>query len=327
VNSRRSFLTTATAVFLATPFTTRAQQTAKAPRVSYLAVGSPSPRTQSYFDALRQGLRELGYVEGQNVVIEDRWVNAEQLPDVAAELVRRRPDVLVAQGNAVVAALKQATQIVPIVAAAFGDPVGAGFVASLAKPGGNITGFSTSSEEMNVKWLELLKETIPRLSRVGVLWPVSEVNSHVFRKAMESAARTLAIKVSFVEVGGRDDITHAFATFSRARAGAFIASPGAATGAHRRLILDLAATNRLPGIYPWTVFVEDGGLMCYGPDLRAMLRRSAVYVDKVLKGAKPADLPVEQPTRFQLLINLRTAKALGLTVPPSLLLRADEVLQ
>jgi putative ABC transport system substrate-binding protein len=334
--SRRTFLAAVVAGSSPplVPPAVSAQTTGKVARIRYVGVGNvgvPSPRDEAgrraYLEALRQGLRDLGYLEGQTILIEDTWVDIQRLPVVAEELVRSKPDVLVAQGNAVVAALQHATTTIPIVAAAFGDPVGSGFVASFARPGGNITGFSTSSEEMNTKWLEFLKETVPRLSRVGILWNTTERNWAALQPGMEGAAQKLALTLQLVEVGRSDDITRAFTAFTRGHVGAFITWPGIVTGAHRRLILDLASTNRLPGMHPWTVFVEDGGLMCYGPDLREMLHRSAYLVDKILKGARPAVLPVEQPNKFHLVINLKTAKALGLTIPPSLLLRADQVIE
>jgi ABC-type uncharacterized transport system substrate-binding protein len=307
------------------PLAAQGQQAGSVPRVVYLAL--PGSQAQLDLDALRQGLRELGYAEGQNIIIEVRWVNAkvERLPDVAAELVRRRPNVIVSEGNAVVAALKQATQTIPIVAAVFGNPVESGLVASLAKPGGNITGLSTASEEMSAKWLQLLKETVPNLSRVAVLWVPGRHRAH--RQRIEGAAQTLGVTAQFLEVGGRDDVTRAFAALTRGRTGGLLVVPDNVTVALQRLIVDLATKNRLPGIYPFPAFVEDGGLMSYGANTTDMVRRAAIYVDKILKGAKPADLPVEQPTKFELVVNLKTAKALGLTIPPSVLGRADQVIE
>jgi len=327
IDRRRVLAVTLAFALLAAPFATEAQQTGSVPRVGYLAVSPPGSQAEPGLDAFRQGLRELGYVEGQNIIIEVRWVDekVERLPDVAAELVRRRPSVIVSQGNAVVAALKQATQTIPIVAAVFGNPLGSGLVASLARPGGNITGLSTATEEMNAKWLQLLKETVPSLSRVAVLWVPGRHRAH--RQRIEGAAQTLGVTAQFLEVGGRDEVTRAFAALTRGRNGALIVVPDNVTVAHRRLIVDLAAKNRLPGMYPFPAFVVDGGLMSYGANTTDMVRRSATYVDKILKGAKPADLPVEQPTKFWLVINLKTAKALGLTIPPSVLQRADEVIQ
>jgi putative ABC transport system substrate-binding protein len=329
VTTRRAFIGTLAGGLLAAPLAAEAQQRGKVPRVGYLAGSRSDSQAQRRLDAFRQGLRELGYVEGQNITIEERWADekVERLPNLAAELVQRTPDVIVSSGNAAVAALKQATQTIPIVVGVFGDPVGSGFIASLARPGGNITGLSNNAEEMNPKWLELLKEVVPRLSRVAVLWGPSTPSHHIIRQGIESTGQTLGVTAQFLEVGGRDDVTRAFAALTRARAGALIALPQAETNAHRRLIMDLAAKNRLPGMYPFRNFVEEGGLMSYGPNTLDMFRRAATYVDKILKGAKPADLPVEQPTKFELVINLKTAKALGLTIPPSLLQRADEVIQ
>ena len=326
---RREFIGTLAGGLVAAPLAAEAQQRGKVPRVGYLAGSRSDSQAERRLDAFRQGLRELGYVEGQNIIIEERWADekVERLPNLAAELVQRTPDVIVSSGNAAVAALKQATQTIPIVVGVFGDPVGSGFIASLARPGGNITGLSNNAEEMNPKWLELLKEAVPRLSRVAVLWGPSTPSHHIIRQGIESTGQTLGVTAQFLEVGGRDDVTRAFIALTRARAGALIALPQAETNAHRRLIMDLAAKNRLPGMYPFRNFVEEGGLMSYGPNTLDMFRRAATYVDKILKGAKPADLPVEQPTKFELVINLKTAKALGLTIPPSLLQRADEVIQ
>ena len=327
IERRRVLAVTLAVAFLAAPLVVKAQPAGRVPRIGILGFSRPATAASNQVDPIRQGLRELGYVEGQNIIIEERWAGerVERLPNLAAELVRLRPDVIVSWGNASVAALKQATQTIPIVAASFGDPVVSGFVTSLARPGGNITGLSTASEDMSAKWLQLLKETVPNLSRVAVLWVPGRNRTH--RQGIERAAQALGVTSQFLEVGGRDDITRAFATLTKARAEAFIVMPDNVTAAHRRLIVELAATNRLAGMYPFPVFVEDGGLISYGADLVEMSRRSATYVDKILKGAKPADLPVEQPTKFRLVINLKTAKVLGLAIPQSLLLRTDEVIQ
>ena len=326
---RRIFLRGSIVALLSAPLAVRAQQPGRVYRVAYLSAAFPGPLALRGFDACRQALRELGYVEGQNIIIEARWADGkvERLHDLAAELVRRRPDVIVSQGNVAVGALKQATRDIPIVVVAFGDPVASGFIASLARPGANITGFSNDSEEMNTKWLELLKETVPTLSRVAILWTPSNQPHRRLRQGIESATQRLGVTTQFLAVEGRDDIPRAFTALTRARAGALIVLPGAAGGADVRLIVDLTVKNRLPAMYPFPVYAEEGGLMAYGPNTREMGRRAAGYVDKILKGAKPADLPVEQPTKFELVINLKTAKALGLTIPQSILLRADQVLE
>ena len=327
IDSRWMLAVTLALASISAPSATEAQQPGKVSRVGYLSLSAPGSQDRLRLDAFRQGLRELGYVEGQNIIVEVRGAGekVERLSELAAELVRLRPDVIVSAGNQSVAALKQATRTIPIVAAAFGDPVGSGFVASLARPGGNVTGLSTASEDTSAKWLQLLKETVPHLSRVAVLWVPERNRAH--RQGIESAARALGVTAQFLEVGGRADVTRAFGVLTEARADALIALLDNATIIHRQLIIDLAARKRLPSMFPFPVFVEDGGLMCYGPDLSDMSRRSATYVDKILRGAKPADLPVEQPTKFRLVINLKTAKAFGLAIPLSVLQRADEVIR
>jgi putative ABC transport system substrate-binding protein len=281
-------------------------------------------------EAFRQGLRDLGYVEGQNLVMEYRYMEgrAEQLPDLAAELVRLKVDVIVAGGTAAIRAAQHATRTIPIVMAVAYDPVGEGLVASLARPGGNITGLSWLGAELPGKRLEILKETVPQLSRLAVL---ANPANPAYKPAMHNltrAAQALGLQLQVVEVRRADDLDTAFAAISRAGADALIVQEDALlfSGLHGR-ITELAAKNRRPTMYGWRYYVDAGGLMSYGPSQSDMLRRAATYVDKILKGANPGDLPVEQPTKFELIINLKTAKALGLTMPPFLLFLADEVIQ
>lgn len=280
--------------------------------------------------ALDEGLRELGYVEGRNIVVERRFADGKQerLPALAAELVRLKVDVIVTGSNPVVAAVKQATTTIPVVMAISRDPVGAGFIASLARPGGNITGLSNDpTPEILGKNLELLKEAVPGVSRVAFLWNPVPPGAGTYRDVVESAARRLGVTFQSVEVRGRNEFEGAFAAMVRERAdGVVVAGDGVIAGARSQVVL-LAARNRLPAVYAQREFAEAGGLMSYGPNVADQFRRAATYVGKILKGAKPGDLPVEQATKFEFIINLKTAKALGLTIPQSVLIRADEVIQ
>jgi putative ABC transport system substrate-binding protein len=313
---------------LAAPHAAAAQQPPKIPRIGYLGAFTPSAGAP-LLEAFQQGLRELGSVEGRNIFIDYRWAEGtpDRLPALAAELIQLRVDVIVTQSNAAVAALQQATRTIPIVVAGMGDPVGSGFVASLARPGGNITGFSNQGEEFAGKWVELLREAVPKISRVAVL-AVSQAPSHrTYWAEMQAAAQALKVTPQRQEVAGPDEIEHAFASLIKGRPQGLIVLPHAVTIERRTQIVGLAAKNRLPGMYPFSLFVGAGGLMAYGTNLADLHRRAATYVDKILKGAKPADLPVQQPTRFELVINMKTAKALGLTFPQSILIRADQVIQ
>jgi putative ABC transport system substrate-binding protein len=300
------------------------QSADRIPRVGILRTGSPP---DPFVEAFRQGLRDLGYVEGQNVSLEYRWADGrdERLPRLAAELVRLRVDVIVAGGSQARVA-QRATTTIPIVMPVANDPVGEGLVASLARPGGNVTGLSFLSEELPGKWLELLREAFPGTSRVVVLWhPASEAGQ---LKVAEAAARSLGVHLQLLKVERTEDLQPAFAVAHRDRAEAVVTLSSPFFGAHRTRLVGLAARYRLPAVYPQGEFVTgSGGLMSYGPNLRDLFRRAATYVDKVLKGARPGDLPIEQPTRFELVLNLKTAKALGLSFPPSLLARADEIVQ
>ena len=251
---------------------------------------------------------------------------AERFPELAAELVQLKVDVIIVQGNAALAALKPASPTIPIVMAQVGDPVGSGFVASLARPGGNITGLSNMAEGVAHKWVELLKEVNPRATRLGVLWdPQIAVHTKMWSEIQE-AGRALKVTPLAWEARGADDIKRAFAAMASEKVGGVIALPYPVAGQHRRLIVDLAMKHRLPSVYPFREFAEAGCLMTYGPSNADLYRRAADYVDKILKGARPADLPVEQPTKFELIINRKTAKALAVTIPPSLLARADEII-
>jgi len=327
---RRTFMAMLTGGIVASPLAAEAQQAAKIARIGYLTGNlAANPHVP---EAFRQGLRDLGYVEGRNVVIEYRDAEGkyDRLPALAAELVALKVDVILAGGTPQALAAKQATRTLPIVFAVAADPVTSGLVTSLARPGGNVTGLSILSPELVGKGLERLKEAVPGVSRVAVLWQPAAVGERTERamlKEAEVAARTLGMRPQFIEARGPADFDGAFSDMTRGRAGALTVLPSAMFNTERRRLVDLAAKNRLPAVYPWREFVDAGGLMSYGPDLADMFRRAATYVDKILKGAKPADLPVEQPTKFELVINLKTAKALGLTIPQSLLQRADEVIQ
>ncbi len=328
---RRTFLAGTGAVLLAAPLAAEAQQAAKVARIGYLSTNlAANPHLH---EAFLQGLRDLGYVEGRNVVIEYRDAEGkpERLPALAAELVALKVDVIVvAEAHHAALAAKQATRTIPIVFAAAADPVESGLVTSLARPGGNVTGLSIVAPELVGKCLELLKQAVPGVSRVAVLWEPGAVGERTEKdmlKEADVAARALGVRLQFVEVRGPADFDRAFSDMTRARAGALTVLPSNMFVNERRRLVDLAAKNRLPAVYPWRESVDAGGLMAYGPNLADLFRRAATYVDKILKGAKPADLPVEQPTKFELVINLKTAKALGLTIPPSLLQRADEVIQ
>jgi ABC-type uncharacterized transport system substrate-binding protein len=328
---RRRFIEVIAGGLLAAPLAAEAQQAAKVARIGYLAnhVAS-SPHLP---EAFRQGLRDLGYVEGRNLVIEYRDATGkhERLPALAAELVALNVDVIVAANTPGALAAKRATSTLPIAFAAVGDPVTSGLVSSFARPGGNVTGTSGGTPELVGKCLEQLKQAVPGVSRVAVLWQpgafVGERTERDMLKRAEVAARALGLRAQFVEARDSADLDRAFSEVTKARADGLTVLTSAMFISQRRRVVDLAAQNRLPAVYAWREFIDAGGLMSYGPDLADLFRRVATYVDKILKGAKPADLPVEQPTKFELVINLKTAKALGLTIPQSLLVRADEIIQ
>ena len=306
-----------------------AQQPTKIPRIGVLAAATPATAAH-LIEAFKQGLHEHGYVEGQNVALELRFGDgkAEQFPILAAELVRLKVDVILALTNPVIDAVRQATQTIPIVMPAASDPVGAGFVASLARPSGNITGLTGYSPELNGKRLELLKEAFPKLSRVALLLSPNFPGSTLDLKETQSAARSLGLRIQPLEVRDDFDIDRSFKAMIKERADALTMFPGhPVLFVNRKKIVELAANHRLPAMYSLIEFVDAGGLMFYGPDLLAGYRRAADYVDKLLKGAKPADLPVEQPTKFEFVINLKASRRIGLTIPPNVLARADKVIR
>ena len=315
---------------LAAPLTVGAQQAAKISRTGFLSpISLSDSRMTRRLADFREGLRELGYVEGQNIAIEFRSAEGkyDQLPSLAAELVRLKVDVIVTFSPPAIQAAKQATGTIPIVMAGIIDPVAAGFVASLARPGGNITGLALMAPEMVAKQLELLKELVPKVSRVAVLGNPANTGTAPQLRHAQDAARALGVRLQPLEARGPSEIDSAFAEMSRERAGAVIVLVDAMLAEHRARIADLAAKHRLPAVFGLPDLAEAGGLMAYGASVSDRYRRVATLVDKILKGAKPADLPVEQPTKFELVINLKTAKALGLTIPQTLLLRADHVIQ
>jgi putative ABC transport system substrate-binding protein len=325
--SRRQFLAHSS-VFLVAPLAAQAQQGGKAWRIGFLSSGArPSDDTPPA--ALRQGLRELGYVEGRNVAYVGRWAEAKtnRLPELAAELVGLRVDVIVTLGGPASEAAKQATGTIPIVIAGAGDAVGTGLIASLARPGGNITGITDQAAEMSAKRLELLKEAVPRASRIAVLWNADDRAMTLRYRQIEKAASLLRVTIQPLGVHEPNDFDVAFSSMLRERPDALTLVTDSLTILNRKRVIEFAAQQHIPVMYEFGFIVRDGGLMSYGWDLDDSFHRAANYVDRILKGAKPADLPVEQPTKFYLAINLRTAKALGLTIPPSLLLRADQVIE
>jgi putative ABC transport system substrate-binding protein len=332
VIDRRAFIATLGGSILAAPLAAEGQPK-KVAQLGYLVTGSlESPDVRARRDAFRTGLRELGYVEGQDIVIEYRGADGkiERLLGLATELTRLKVDLIIAVATPAARAAQQATTTIPIVATAMGDPVRDGLVASLARPGGNVTGTTFLGPELVPKRLELLKQALPRVSRVaGLRHPgaFSEGTMKDMLKETEAAAGTLGVQLQLVDVRGPDEFDRAFSTMIRERAEALFVFPSTMFFAQGRRIVDLAAKHRLPSMYNAREFVDLGGLIAYGASLIDLNRRAATYVDKILKGAKPADLPVEQPRKFELVINLKTAKALGLTIPQAVLLRADQVIE
>jgi putative ABC transport system substrate-binding protein len=325
VTTRRAFIGTLAGGLLAAPLTAYAQQAGKVPRIGVLSPDSPGPLP--LLDAFRQELRKLGYVENQNIAIEYRFAGAkpELLPELAAQLVRLKVDVILTINTAASQAAKSATKTIPIVFTYVAEPVD--LVPSLARPGGNITGLTTLASELSAKRLELLKEALPGTSRVAFLWNSTNLAGTRGLRETERASLPLGIQLYPLGLRGPDELQNAFRVASRERVGVVFVWEDAVLLRHRTRILDLAANHRLPTTSQYREFVEAGGLLSYGSNLSDHFRRAATYVDKILKGAKPADLPVEQPTKFELVINLKTAKALGLSIPQSLLQRADEVIQ
>ena len=315
-------------LLLATVSLVQAQQPTKIPRIGYLGLGSAAT-SPGRVEALRQGLRELGYVEGKNIVIEFRYSEEkiDHLPTLADEVVRLKVDVLVTAGASATRAAKEATSTIPIVMAQDSDPVGNGFVASLARPGGNITGLSTLAPELSGKRLELLKEIVPKLSRVAVFGTSTRPGNAQALREVELAAGALGLKHQFLDILGPKDIETAFRAASKGRADAVLMLAGSIFNSHRTQIAELTIKNRLLAIYHEPEFVEGGGLMSYGVSFADLHRRTATYVDKILKGRTAADLPVEQPIKFEFIVNLKAAKQIALTIPPNVLARADRVIR
>jgi putative ABC transport system substrate-binding protein len=322
VRPRAVLILALTLGLLAAPFAVEAQQVGKVYRIGFISSSGANP----IWEAFVEKLRELGYVPGQNVVIERRVGEGriETSYAAATELLLRKIDVIWVGGTPGAQAVKRATSTVPVVFVAVSDPVGSGLVTSLSRPGGNITGLTHISKEVHAKRVQLLKELVPRVSRIAVL---AGPSSRLTLTETQAAAQALGLQVDVVEAHGPDELEEAFSRAGRGGAQALVVLPDASFVAQGQRIAQLAATNRLPTVFETKSYVSDGGLMSYGADLIEQVRRSAIYVDRILKGVKPADLPVEQPTKFELVINLKTAKALGLTIPPSLLLRADQVLE
>ena len=326
--TRRAFLAYG-AAFLAAPLAVEAQPAGQVPRVGYISPGSSSePFRQRRFEAFRQGLRELGYVEGRNVVLESRWAEGEyaRYPVLAADLVRLKVAAIVTVGGAATKAAQDVTRTIPIVMSVVIDPIGSGLVTNLAHPGGNLTGTSVMANDLITKQLELIKEVAPRGSRIAILGNPDNPSFRAGMSHVKAGARSLGVELQLVEARNPQEIDRAFAMMTKDHAGAVVIFPDAIYGNQITQIVGLTAQRRLPAIYATAENAEAGGLMVYSANSRDLERRAATFVDKILKGAKPGDLPIEQPTKFELVINLKTAKALGLTIPPSLLLRADQVI-
>ena len=325
---RRRFISGVTLSLLAAPLAAQAQQAGKVYRVGFLG-NSTAALEANLVGPFREGLRDLGYVEGRNILIEYRWAEGqyERFPALIAELIALKVDVIVTAGTPASLAVKKAATSIPLVMVAVGDPIGVGLVASLARPGGNSTGLTSIAAELEGKRLELLREVIPKLSSVAVLWNPASPFSVVAEKEVQAAAQVLRMRVQSLGVRAPEELDNAFAAIVRERPGALLVLADRLFLHNRARIVDFEARHRLPGVYAYRELVEAGGLMSFGPSYAGMHRRAAYYVDKILKGARPADLPVEQPTKFELVINLKTAKALGLTIPPSVFQRADQVIQ
>ena len=324
----RIFLALLAGTVAVSPMVAFAEDTHNVPRIGFLG-NSTEALEANLVGPFREGLRDLGYTEGRNILIEYRWAegNYDRFPSLIAELIALKVDVIVTAGTPAAQAVKRATKTIPLVMVAVGDPVGTGLVASLAQPGGNATGLTSIAPELEGKRLELLKEVLPKLSRVAVLWNPSNAYQISSEKEVQAAAKVLHISVASLPVRTREELVNAFAGISRQRADAVVVLADRIFLHNRERIADFAITNRLPGMNAYRELVEAGGLMSFGPNYAVMHRQAATFVDKILKGAKPGDLPVEQPAKFELVINLKTAKALGITIPNSLLLRADEVIQ
>jgi putative ABC transport system substrate-binding protein len=324
---RRAFITGMTGGLLATPVAAEAQPAGKIPRIGFLFYGAPGPSAE--IDAFRQGLRELGYIEKQNIAVEYRFAGGqvERLPELAAELVRLKPDVIVTPATPPSLSAKQATRTIPIVFAAVADPVGAGLIVDFARPGGNITGVASISAELGGKRLELLKGVAPKAARVAVLYNPGDRANVLVLKQLQEAAPALGLTLQPLAVRGPGEFNGAFVAMTREHVPALFVAAGVLTFEHRKVLVDLAAKSRLPAMWGHRQFVDAGGLMSYAVNYYDQVRRAATYVDKILKGAKPGDLPVEQPTTFELVINIKAAKDIGLTIPQSVLGRADQVIE
>jgi putative ABC transport system substrate-binding protein len=323
---RREFITLLGGA-VAWPLPLRAQQSARVPRIGFLQIG-PASAFDGRVEALRAGLRQLGYVEGKNIVIEFRWAETvDQLPELAAELVRMNVDIIFATSSPDVEAARQATKTIPIVFGIHADPVGLGHVASLARPGGNITGLTSILTDLVAKELEILKEAAPQATRIGVLFSPTAPSHRPAVQALETAGERLRVQLVMVPVRTVEDFEGAFSTMSREHVGGFLVVAAPFFGSNRARLAELALRHRLPGMFGNKENVEAGGFISYGADFNDMVRRAATYIDKILKGAKPADLPVEQASKYELVINLKTAKAIGVTMSETFLLRADKVIE
>ena len=325
---RRAFVVGALSLFAA-PLAAEAQPAGKVWRIGLLDYSALDPARQEWWNAFRQQMRQLGYVEGQNVSFEPRWGQGDdsRLPKLAAELFGLKVDLIVTGGSSAAIAAKRTTSTIPIVTATGSDPVATGIVASLRQPGGNVTGLTSINSELAAKRLDLLRSLAPRASRIAILWDETDAGSRLGEQEAEAAAKTAGLTLHSVPVSSTASLEATFATVVRSRAGALMVVSTARLFSYRKRIAELALKHRLPTVDSSREYVDAGGLASYGTDYPELFRRAAVYVDKILKGAKPGDLPVEQPTKFELVINLKTAKALGLTIPQSLLGRADEVIQ
>jgi len=328
MNNKKVFFLTLSAVLWALSFSAEAQQAGKVPRIGFLG-NSTAALEANLVGPFREGLRDLGYVEGKNILIEYRWAEGkyERFPTLIAELIALRVDVVVTAGTPATQAYQKAGTSIPLVMVAVGDPVGTGIVESLSRPGGNITGLTSISPELEGKRIELLREVIPKLSHIAVLWNPKNAFHAIENKEVEAAAAALRIKVLYLGVEAQDQIGNAFGQILKERPGALLVLADRVFLHNRVPIMEFAAKHRLPGVYAYLELVEAGGLMSYGPSYADMHRRAATYVDKILKGAKPADLPVERPMNFELVINLKAAKQIGLTIPPNVLVRADKVIK
>ncbi|MBI4490891.1 MAG: ABC transporter substrate-binding protein [Deltaproteobacteria bacterium] len=326
--SRKTVVSVVVTLILAFPHLAAAEQAKKIPRIGFLG-NSTAALEANLIGPFREGLRDLGYVEGKNIVIEWRWAEGkyERFPGLIAELIASKVDVIVTAGTPASLAVKKATTSIPLVMIAVGDPIGTGLVPSLARPGGNITGLTSIAEDLEAKRLDLLREVIPKLSYFAVLWNPSNPIHLILEKEVQAAAAVLRMKVLSLGVPTPEELDNAFATIRRERPGALNVLADRVFLHNRARIMDFATKHRLPGVHAYVELVESGGLMSYGPSYAGMHRRAAYFVDRILKGAKPADLPVERPAKFELVINLKAAKQIGVTIPGNVLYRADKVIK